>query len=181
MRGGRWIMAVVVVAILMAASWSIGRMSGDRSELRETSADTTRWTDTVKAVSAAAVKTEVADRVVKRLPLAGVGCKPGGSELSESSELSEVSKPPADSVDVSVAMERKVYTDSSTYRAVISGAWVNLDTIEVWNRHESVSVIRRESVRAKRWSVGVGVGYGWNGRGWSPYAGVTVSYKLWEF
>lgn len=46
---------------------------------------------------------------------------------------------PADSVDVSVAMERKVYTDSSTYRAVISGAWVNLDTIEVWNRHESVS------------------------------------------
>lgn len=59
-------------------------------------------------------------------------------------------------MDVSVAMERKVYTDSSTYRAVISGAWVNLDTIEVWNRHESVSVIRRESVRAKRWSVGVG-------------------------
>ena len=177
MRGGRWAIAVIAVATLMAASWSIGRMSGDRRDLRETSADTTRWTDTVKAVSAAAVKTEVADRVVKRLPVA-IG---EGSELSESSELSEVSKPPADSVDVSVAMERKVYTDSSTYRAVISGAWVNLDTIEVWNRHENVSVIRRESVRAKRWSVGVGVGYGWNGRGWSPYAGVTVSYKLWEF
>lgn len=82
MRGGRWAIAVIAVATLMAASWSIGRMSGDRSELRETSADTTRWTDTVKAVSAAAVKTEVADRAVKRLPLAGGGCKPGGSELS---------------------------------------------------------------------------------------------------
>ncbi len=169
MSGSRWAIAVIAVATLMAASWSIGRMSGDRRDLRETSADTTRWTDTVKAVSAAAVKTEVADRVVKRLPLAGGGCKPEVSEL------------PADSVDVSVAMERKVYTDSSTYRAVISGAWVNIDTIEVWNRHESVSVVRRECIRPKRWSVGVGVGYGWNGRGWSPYAGVTVSYKLWEF
>lgn len=180
-------MAVVVVAILMAASWDAGRRRGESGEERELSperVDTMQWIDTVKAVAVEAVESEVVKREVKRLRLAdrreGSGRE---SELSELSELSEQSEAEGmvDSVDVVEDIERKVYTDSSTYRAVVSGAWVSLDTIEVWNRHENVSVVRRESGRDKRWSVGVGVGYGWNGRGWSPYAGVTVSYRLWEF
>lgn len=84
-----------------------------------------------------------------------------------------------DSVDVVAPMERKVYTDSVNYRAVISGAWVSLDTMELYRQHEVRTITKPPDRR--RWSVGVGVGYGMTPHGLQPWAGITVSYTLFRF
>lgn len=80
-----------------------------------------------------------------------------------------------DSVAVAVPIETKVYQDSN-YRAVITGAWASLDTLEVWPRVETIHI--RERAKPPRWTVNVGVGYGWDGRRFSPHIGVTVGYTL---
>lgn len=84
-----------------------------------------------------------------------------------------------DSVAVVAPIEQNVYTDSTSYRAVITGAWVSLDTMEVWNRHE-ITTIRHEVTRPdrRRWSIGIGVGYGITPHGFQPYIGITASYTL---
>ena len=84
-----------------------------------------------------------------------------------------------DSVDVVAPMERKVYTDSVNYRAVISGAWVSLDTMELYRQHEVTTITKPPDRR--RWSMGVGIGYGMTPHGLQPWAGITVSYTLFRF
>ena len=76
--------------------------------------------------------------------------------------------------------EQKVYADS-TYRAVVSGYMPSLDSIEVYNRTQTI--VRTISVPSrKRWSVGVGpsVGLGWvspvgKDAGIGLYGGISVS------
>lgn len=84
-----------------------------------------------------------------------------------------------DSADVIVPMETKVYEDSS-YRAVISGAWVSLDTIKVYPLHE-ITTIRHPVSKNRHWAIGIGAGYGITPRGMQPWAGVTLTYTLWHF
>ena len=84
-----------------------------------------------------------------------------------------------DSVDVVAPMERKVYTDSVNYRAVISGAWVSLDTMELYRQHEVTTITKPPDRR--RWSVGIGMGYGMTPHGLQPWAGITVNYTLFRF
>lgn len=84
-----------------------------------------------------------------------------------------------DSVDVVAPMERKVYTDSVNYRAVISGAWVSLDTMELYRQREVRTITKPPDRR--RWSVGIGVGYGMTPHGLQPWAGITVNYTLFRF
>lgn len=84
-----------------------------------------------------------------------------------------------DSADVAVPVEQKVYTGGN-WRAVISGAFVSLDTMEVYNQREVVTV-RQPPDKPKRWSLGVGVGYGMTPQGMQPFVGVTLSYALIAF
>lgn len=83
-----------------------------------------------------------------------------------------------DSVAVLVPMERKTYTDSTNYRAVVSGAWAALDTIEVYPRREIVTI--KQPPDTRRWGVSLMAGYGWAGK-WTPFVGVGVSYNLFRF
>ena len=76
-----------------------------------------------------------------------------------------------DSVLVEIPIEQKVYGDSN-YTAWVSGYLPKLDSIQVYRRE---TVIR---TRAKRWSIGVQAGYGITTRGFAPYAGVGVTYRI---
>lgn len=76
-----------------------------------------------------------------------------------------------DSVLVEVPIEQKVYGDSN-YTAWVSGYLPKLDSIQVYRRE---TVIR---TRAKRWAIGVQAGYGITTRGFAPYAGVGVTYRI---
>ncbi len=87
----------------------------------------------------------------------------------------------SDSALVSVPITSKVYEDS-LYRAVVSGYRASLDEITVYPRMDIVTIT--EKPKRKRWGVGVQVGYGMtlNGRPQlSPYAGIGVSYNLFNF
>lgn len=165
-RGVTWL---VVIAI---AAWCVymGLTKGDRRQRaidelleRETVADTVVVYDTV--VVAMPEPLAIVDRqeVPKTLPV----IRP---ETIEPDSMDR-----RDSATVGVPIETKIYQDSN-YRAVITGAWASLDTLEIWPRVETIRI--RERAKPPRWSVNVGMGYGWDGRRFSPHIGVTVGYTI---
>ena len=58
--------------------------------------------------------------------------------------------------DVLIPIEQKVFTDSTNYRAVISGYNLSLDTMQVFTHREYIT--ERIKPPAKRWGLSVGVG-----------------------
>ena len=140
-------------------------------------ADTVTVYDTLTVVQPAPAEVAQLPAVVKRLPRWTQRVDKNvqqDSVLAAAVDLDSAT----DSVAVIVPMERKTYTDSSTYRAVISGAWVALDTMEVYPRREIVTIKPPPDLR--RWGVSLTVGYGWAGK-WTPFVGVGVSCTLFRF
>ncbi len=89
--------------------------------------------------------------VVAHLPIAN-------NKVLDNSELTDTVKFDAnkDSVAVLVPIEQKVFTDSTNYRAVISGYNLSLDTMQVFTRREYIT--ERIKPPAKHWGLSVGVG-----------------------
>lgn len=81
-------------------------------------------------------------------------------------------------VQVSVPISTTVYNDSS-YRAVISGYRVNLDTIQIYPKH-TTTTITNSIFKQKRWYIGIQAGAGWGIYNKQPdiFLGVGVSYRL---
>ena len=84
-----------------------------------------------------------------------------------------------DSGEVVVPITLKVYTDDSTYRAVISGYKASLDEIETY-RERQVITNTVTHYKVKRWNIGVtgGIGYGLMTRKPDVFVGVGVTYNL---
>lgn len=76
-----------------------------------------------------------------------------------------------DSLEAALPITRKTYSDSS-YTAWVSGFEPQLDSIRVYPR----TIVRQQP--AKRWSVGVQGGVGLTPKGFQPYIGVGVAYKI---
>lgn len=87
---------------------------------------------------------------------------------------------PVDTVWAQLPREEKVYADS-TYRAVVSGVFPSLDSIDVYSREVFITRDRTVYVQPGRWSVGVQAGVGVAKAGLSPYIGVGVQYRLFSF
>lgn len=74
--------------------------------------------------------------------------------------------------------EYMVYKDTN-YRAVVSGVQPRLDSIEVYRTTITNTITKYVEVKKKtKWGIGVQAGYGYNGKKFSPYAGVGVQYNL---
>lgn len=81
-----------------------------------------------------------------------------------------------DSATVLLAMERKVYGDS-TFRAVVSGVRVSLDSMTVYPR--TITVTRTLPPKVpRRWGLGVQAGVGLTPKGIQPYVGLGVYYRI---
>lgn len=148
-------------------------------------ADTITVYDTLTVVQPAPVAVVPLPDVVKRLPRWIQSVNKNAqrdSALTGAVQISSIdsaySDTAMDSVAVIVPMEQKVYTDSANYRAVISGAWVALDTIEVYPRREIVTI--KQPPDNRHWGVSLMAGYGWAGK-WTPFVGVGVSFNLFRF
>lgn len=89
-----------------------------------------------------------------------------------------------DSVTVSVPIETHVFTDDSTYRAVISGFHTSLDTMDVYTRtvERERTVTVRVPSKPRRWGLSVGAGAVVTPTGRiEPGLFVGASYTFWAF
>lgn len=86
-----------------------------------------------------------------------------------------------DTVEVEIPITQKRYADS-TYTAWVSGYNPSLDSINIYPRHEVVTITNTIRQKPKRWGVGLNVGYGITPRhGMQPYVGIGVNYNLLSF
>lgn len=80
----------------------------------------------------------------------------------------------ADSIFVSVPIDRMVYTDDSTYTAIVSGYRASLDSISVYNKTITKELVKKPP----RISISLQAGYGFTNNTPSPYIGLGVSYNI---
>ena len=79
---------------------------------------------------------------------------------------------------VSIPITQKVYEDS-LYRAWVRGYEARLDSIDVYSRTQTITIV--EKSKPKRWGLGVQAGVGANHKGFTPYVGIGISYNLISF
>lgn len=82
-------------------------------------------------------------------------------------------------VEVNIPIETKIYQQDSTYRAVVSGYRVSLDSLEIYPSH-TTTTITNTRIKKSRWNVGIqtGIGYGILNKKTDLYVGVGISYRL---
>lgn len=76
-----------------------------------------------------------------------------------------------DSVNVIVPITQKKYEDS-TYVAYVSGYKPQLDSISIYNKITTITE------KSGRWGIGIVGGYGYGSKGFTPFLGVGIYYKL---
>jgi len=130
------------------------------------------------------------EKVLCYVPVSAPAGSPGGSSPAPSSAPSTpaavpVASPTGSSPD-SLPVVQRTYSDDSTYTAYVSGPlyahWPRLDSITVRQR-EIVRTFKETVTLTKRhprltFGVGAGYGYGFSYRGFEPFVGVTVGYRI---
>lgn len=80
-----------------------------------------------------------------------------------------------DTVFIYIPISQKVYKDS-LYTAYVSGYQAKLDSIEVYQKTQTIYI--RDKLKRKRFGVGVQAGYGYP---CGMYAGIGFTYNLFQF
>jgi opacity protein-like surface antigen len=83
-------------------------------------------------------------------------------------------------IHLPIPISRYLFTDDSTYRMEVEGYNVQANSIEVYPRTVTQTIIQRVEVpgRPKRWGIGVSAGAALTPQGIRPYLGVGVQYNL---
>lgn len=83
-------------------------------------------------------------------------------------------------IHLPIPISRYLFTDDSTYRMEVEGYNVRANSIEVYPRTVTQTVIQRVEVpgKPKRWGIGVSAGAALTSQGVQPYVGVGVQYLL---
>lgn len=86
-------------------------------------------------------------------------------------------------IHLPIPISRYLFTDDSTYRMEVEGYNVKANSIEVYPRTVTQTVIQQVGVpgRPKRWGIGVSAGAALTSKGVQPYVGVGVQYQLITF
>lgn len=179
--------AFKAVALIALAAWATGLLSGAvaarawlaaRSEEPRADTVTVVRTDTLLVAEPRPMASMAIDPLLVRLPAHHFRGSAKMAGDTATGHIADAGKMAADSAWVEVPMETKTYTDSATYRAVVSGAWANLDTIEVWPRMVTRTVTREVAAKQRRWSVGPSIGVAVTSKGLQPCVGLTLTYSL---
>jgi hypothetical protein len=83
-------------------------------------------------------------------------------------------------IHLPIPISRYLFTDDSTYRMEVEGYNVKANSIEVYPRTVTQTVIQRVDVpgKPKRWGIGVSAGAALTPEGVKPYVGIGVQYQL---
>ena len=164
----------ILIGILLAVGlFVLGMIVGNKQgkEKLEEVRDTITFVDTVKVIQPVA-KDSVVVRVKK--VLMKVSAEP---TLTENEHLIDGNNM-IDSLLVDVPITQKVYEDS-TYKAWVSGYLPSLDSINVYQKKEIITITKFE--KPKKWSIGIQGGIGAGRNGLTPYIGIGVQYNLVSF
>lgn len=164
----KWLVYIIGVALALCLAFAAGRCSAD-GERDTLSVRVDSFTDTVLVIIRDTVPVVRKEKVVCYVPVKDV-------------EIDTVRD------TAMLAVVQKEYSDDSTYTAWVSGLrydqWPKLDSVTVRQReivktiHETVTLVERK--KASRFSFGLigGYGYGFAYKGFEPFVGVGVSYKI---
>ncbi len=170
-----WLVVPLLAAVFYGSIiFAVIRSCCDRNNpLPSVRSDTVVFRDTVHDTVPRLVRSEVVRYVretpVKQSPTPTDGC------------ATAVPQPPSESVcltdsgEVIVPISRHVYTDDSTYRAVVSGYKARLDQIDVYRLTTTVTRTLRQP---RRWSVGLTGGCFMTPAGLQPGLGLGVTYNI---
>ena len=164
---------VMTVLIAMMLGFGVGMFVGHGCVDIEERCDTIVRTDTVH-VEKPVAKDSMVVRTEK--VYLKVSAEPTLTEKNYAQILADSIR---DSVMVEVPIEQKVYEDS-TYKAWVSGYMPSLDSIDVYQRTEVITVTKFE--KPKKWSLGVGAGVSLGADGKiRPSITLGVQRSLFEF
>ena len=158
-----FLIALTVIAVMMIASFFVGRCAGQIEHL-EVIGDTVVLTDTVK-VPHDVIQTQVVKEEVVKYRYVPV--------KADRDTLHDTIIQIRDSVAI-IPISLKTYTDSQTYKAVISGYDPRLEDIEVYQTN--TVIIRKEE--APRWSIGLQGGVYMTPKGLQPGIGFGASWRI---
>lgn len=163
----------LLIAVLLCLCYNGCTGSGGESDTLSVRVDSVR--DTIIIEKHDTVPVVRRETVVRRIPVLEL--------LSEAKVMGEMT---GEMTGDSLEIVQREYSDDSTYTAWVSGIryadYPRLDSINVCQREitsritETVTLQKRQS----RWSVGLqaGYGYGLQYRGFEPYVGVGVTYRI---
>lgn len=156
------ILGVIIVALVVM--FFVGRCSVDVTHEVVEKSDTITRTDTVKIPDPQLVTQEVVR--YKYVPVA-IDVAP--DTIIQRDTVIQVQ----DGVAV-IPISMKTYTDSSTYKAVVSGYDPRLESIEVYQKTTTIT----NTVKARPWSFGVQGGVYMTPAGVQPGIGIGLNYRL---
>lgn len=108
------------------------------------------------------------------------------SKMTDAAENDSKMTASANGDSVNFDVVQRTYSDDSTYTAYVSGLlyqdWPKLDSITVRQRTitntvtQTVTLLKRQSRFTL--SAGIGYGYGFRYKGFEPFIGLTLGYRL---
>lgn len=166
---------LVWAAIGLTMLYCYNRCDGGRVEPKDTlSVRVDSFIDTMYVEIHDTVPKYVTERVILRVKV----------PVDSQNDSKMTASANGDSVNFDVV--QRTYSDDSTYTAYVSGLlyqdWPRLDSIAILQR--TVYERIRETVtlrqRASRWNItaGFGYGYGFSYRGFEPFVGLTIGYRI---
>lgn len=155
------------ISILICVSFVIGRRTAT-SDNENSDNDTIIYHDTIR-IPFEKLQTQIVTQEIIRWRIAPVMVTDTFVEKDTVIQVKE-------NVAV-IPIMRKEYTDSATYRAVVSGYDPRLDEIEIYRENMIVTQVKKER---RRWAIGAtaGAGIGLFNRQPDVFVGVGVTYNI---
>lgn len=149
--------------------------------------DTATSVDTHSYVEPLPVDSTLLRHQVVRLPVVAALDPPVSADTTSADTadpspvpFANAREPPLpDSASVIIPITQKKYT-APDYTAYVSGYHPRLDSLLIHRRTLTVTNTVTAPVKARRWNVGLQVGYGITPKGFQPYLGVGVSFNLFK-
>lgn len=157
---------LAILAVLLMAAFFVGRCTGQMDVADELKPDTIRTTDTVSIPDP---KPHLVTQEVIRYKDVPVTVDPDTVNREKHDTIIRVE----DGVAV-IPISLRTYTDSATYKAVVSGYEPRLENIEVYQQQ---TVITR-TIEPPKWSWGVQGGVYITPKGLQPGIGVGAQYRF---
>lgn len=153
----KWILPILVIALFLSLASCPQKQSENKIVIR----DTVTVIDTVRDTIPISYREISIRRDTVYLP----------ALVKDSNNV-------GDSVPVIIPITQKEYK-TNEYKAYVSGYKPSLDSIETYI--PTMTVYVREKTKLKRWGLGLQVGYGFASKSPGFYAGVGVTYNLFQW